>query len=523
MRAVFLVPRRDDNGHRDRLWAWCRARWERYMPDVPVYEGHHTDGLFNRSAGINTAARLADADGRWDVGVVIDSDVFLRVSQVRAAIESAADGKVTWAHRRWREFSEAWTLDTLKRNRDFGPELELEDMDVLVERTNRLSWSCCIAIPRATFDDMGGFDERFRGWGWEDMAFQSLATSLYPWAWIEGDVLNLWHPRSPERIVKGQPRSTASEAYITNARLGRRYMVAARRDHGVHDRPQASDAEELARDIANLREDDARWSVEAQRIGLPDWDNWWPTLEELRDGAKEHRNGPPPGVAVIVRTGGAAETWPERSAYLRTSLASLSAQVTGTIVQRVLYADWADEFRPELSAIAAEHGFYVAGEGHHGYTESVRRLWKYIARRVRAPYVFLAEDDFTYDRPVDLGPMVEALDTDRDLAQVALLRAPCYAREMEGGILGWPEEAFTPRDQGNGHGRLEHRLFWTMNPSLIRRTIADQQWPQAASSERVFGDRLLRNPQTRFAFWGDGTPWIGHLGEVRAVPGGAGY
>src|SRR6185369_1596603 len=166
MRTVILVPRRDDDGHRDRLWAWCRARWERYFPDLPIYEGHHDDGPFNRSAAINRASRLADEDGRWDLAVVIDSDVFLLVSQVRKAIAKAhKTGRVTWAHRRWRGFHEDHTLRVLKTNHDFGAKADRDDLDIYVQRTNPLSWSCCTVFPRKVWDDLGGFDERFIGWG----------------------------------------------------------------------------------------------------------------------------------------------------------------------------------------------------------------------------------------------------------------------------------------------------------------------------------------------------------------------
>ena len=70
--TVILVPRRDDNGYRDELWAWTKAWWEREQSHMPIIEGYHTDGLFNRSAAINTAARIA---GDWDVAVIIDADV----------------------------------------------------------------------------------------------------------------------------------------------------------------------------------------------------------------------------------------------------------------------------------------------------------------------------------------------------------------------------------------------------------------------------------------------------------------
>ena len=87
MKAVILVPRRADHGHRDKVWDWCRAWWERELPELEIVEGHHDAGLFNRSAAVNRAAREA---GAWDVAVIIDADVICDPGRVREAIEVAA-------------------------------------------------------------------------------------------------------------------------------------------------------------------------------------------------------------------------------------------------------------------------------------------------------------------------------------------------------------------------------------------------------------------------------------------------
>jgi hypothetical protein len=513
--AVFLVPRRNDNGHRDQLWQYARARWEQYFHDVAVVEGHHDDGPFNRAAAINRAARAA---GEWDVGIIIDSDVLLSVSQVRAAIDSATStGKVTWGHRRWRGIREDATVRLVADQRDLGAELNRDELDLIVERTNPLSWSCCIAVPRPVFDDLGGLDERFKGWGFEDMAFQSVICGLYGYERIEGDVVHLWHPRSEERILKGETRATATPEYVTNARLGRRYMVALRRDHALHDRgDQPALEEERQRDIDNLRRDDAKYDDVARRHGLPDWTSWWPTLEELRDGAKAvEAEAAASSVTVVVTTGGDEANWAERSDYLRRSLESLNDRVTGPIVQRVVYSDWAGHAE-ELAAIAEEEGFYVVGGGHHGYTGARRRLWAYLAKRARGTFIFAAEDDFTYDRDVDLAPMIETLEARPELRQLALLRGPYYPRELEaGGVL---QSLATPHELVNhrAHPFVTHRDHFTANPSLFRRSLTSVEWPNAASSERVFGDVVLRDPSARFAYWGAGEPWVSHVGAVRA-------
>ena len=502
MRTVILVPRRADHGHRDRVWAACRRRWERLHPTWPIFEGHHDEGPFNRSAAINRAASEA---GDWDIAVIIDSDVFLPPANVEAAVETATrTGRVTWAHRRWRGLSRLATDRLLERSVSLL-EADLAPPDAAMERTTPISWSCCVAITREAWETIGGFDERFRGWGWEDMAFQALACGLVGHERIEGDVYHLWHPRSP-----GLGRSAPNADGVRSEMLGRRYMVALRRDHGLHDRPTPSDAAEMERDIANLKRDDARIARRARHHGLPDWSDWWPSLEELRDGKAAPRS-----VALVVHSGGEPAAWADRSVYLRRALASLDEHVRHPWERRVIFSDWGD--CPELDAIAAEHGFTVAGSGRLGYTRSMQALWAYLRAEVRAEHVFLTEDDFQVDRDVDVEAMSGALADHPHLVQVALLRHPFYPPEMDPAtILGHPRAAFEERANGAGSW-LEHRLFFTANPSLIRRSLASHRWPLATHSEAVFGRQLFRHDKrARSAFWGSGEPWVTHIGEVRA-------
>ncbi len=529
MRTVLLVPRRDDGGPRDRLWAWCRARWERYCPDLPIYEGHHDDGPFNRSAAINRAAAAADLDGRWDQAVVIDSDIFVKVSQVRAAIARAAEtGRVTWSHRRWRGLTEHWTERIVADQRDFGPEIDTDDMDVYVQQTNPISWSCCFVVPRAVWDDLGGFDERFSGWGFEDMAWQAVVKGLYGFERIEADVYHLWHPRSEERIVKGRTTYTATPEYIRNALLGRRYMVAVIRDHRIGDQPgeERMSAELSAVHVRNLMADDAKFREFGRRLRLPDWSDWWPTLEELRDGARLGRLGPTEpvsaSVTVVVHSGGERDRWPERRDYLRRSLESLAAMVSGPIVQRVVYDVWGDDaIRAEIDAMATPLGFYVAGPRpsvwHPGHPWSRAQLWRYLAKRGRGDHVFGAEDDFVYDRPVELGPMIETLRANPYLRQLALLREPYFARELEaGGIVEQHPDRYRAVSR-DGACWIEHRDHFTNNPSLFPRSLTEIDFPAIENSEVLFAQALNRDPRSRFAYWGDGSPWIHHIGEVRAA------
>jgi hypothetical protein len=525
MRTVILVPRRSDNGHRDTLWEWCKERWGQILPDAQIYEGHHNEGLFNRSAAINLAAKLADKDGRWDMALVIDGDIFIRRSQARKAIETARKtGKVTWAHTRWREITEDWTkrLTGPKNRRQFNDEITGFDMDVLVRQTTPISWSCCIAVPRAVWDQVGGFDERFIGWGFEDHAFRAVVCGLHGWNRLPGDVYHLWHERTTDGSGRASKNGgTYTAEAITNAQLGRRYMIAVLRDHGIGDQvgQEHLKPEEAEVHIRNLKTDLEKFAGLAKRYGMPDWTNWWPTLEELNRGAKAYRKEQAqPKVTIVVHTGGTLEAWPERREYLRQSVTSLVEKVTGPIIQRVIYDCWGDAgIRAWLSEEFGPLGFYVVGpENPVDYTGSMKAMWRYLSKRAKGEYIFMAEDDFTYERPVDLHPMIEALGSNPHLVQMALLRDAFYQDEQEtGGILGWPEPAFDRK-----HDWLEHNLFFTANPSLFRRALTATAWPSGHHSETLFGKIVFADKRNRAAFWGQGEEWIKHIGRVRA---GVGY
>jgi predicted glycosyltransferase involved in capsule biosynthesis len=68
---------------------------------------------------------------------------------------------------------------------------------------------------------VGGFDERFRGWGWEDRAFFIACDTLCGHDRISGPVRHLWHPRSPEK-------NPDSSEYQAGRALCRRYKRAHR-------------------------------------------------------------------------------------------------------------------------------------------------------------------------------------------------------------------------------------------------------------------------------------------------------
>lgn len=209
MKVVVLVPRRADAGWRDHLWGWVRDRWRREHPEWSIHEGWHPAelGPFNRSAGVNAAAREA---GDWDVAVIADSDTFADAAQVRQAVDVAlVDRQITFAYDRYCYLNRAGTKKVIEGFQgNWWP---------FVEWTMTGTCSNLVVVPRSLWDAVGGFDEGFVGWGMEDVGF-SLACQAIGGGMrrISGDVWHLHHNPSPEN-------NTESPLYLANVARMKRY------------------------------------------------------------------------------------------------------------------------------------------------------------------------------------------------------------------------------------------------------------------------------------------------------------
>lgn len=215
LRAVILVPRRDDNGPRDALWEWTRAWWEAKQSHMPIIEGYHVDGLFNRSAAVNRAARLA---GDWDVAVIIDADVVCNPERVRKAVQIANEtGMMVLPHTVRKDLS---PTGSTKVRRGFDGSWDRFVAREYSVENGHPSVSSVVVVPRRLWDEVGGFDEQFRGWGYEDTAFAAACQTFGgDIVRMDGEVWHLWHPTAREG-----KRGTTS--WSLNAARGQRYRAA---------------------------------------------------------------------------------------------------------------------------------------------------------------------------------------------------------------------------------------------------------------------------------------------------------
>jgi hypothetical protein len=284
VKAVILVPRRDDNGPRGELWAFCRGWWEREMSHLPIVEGYHTDGLFSRSAAVNRAATIA---GDWDVAVIIDSDVICNPDRVREAVELAhASGSMVLPHDRRYDLAPRASREAQARPNDLFHGREPMWMRRNVAHTYSVdnghpSVSSVVVVPRRLWDEVGGFDEAFRGWGYEDTAFAAACETFGGIVRMPGEVWHFWHPTAKEG-KRGTP------SWSANAARGQAYRTAI----GNPDAVRAIRATSQPRERVPVGRIPAILHRVVPEVPNPEADGWWARFEEMHPGwdLRTHRD-----------------------------------------------------------------------------------------------------------------------------------------------------------------------------------------------------------------------------------------
>lgn len=394
----------------------------------------------------------------WDVALMVDADVFEEdPQQVHNAVENAWEtGHFTVAHTSGRDFTAEGTAQLLA-GEEFDWLAECEEYrEVCDSRVN--------AVRADLFTAAGGFDERFQGWGHEDYSFALVCETLAGKDFTPGTSWHLWHPK----MLKVSRHSLHWKAGYA---LAQKYLGAA---------------------------------------GDPE------RMQVLLD--HRHRRGwerPVAEVDVYI------PTCCGRREELEGTIASFDERVHGTVRSMTIVDDSGDpDHGAWLENRFGDRSLIVHHERNLGYREMMARTWSRIAHTEGAPYIFWSEDDFAFERDIDLDDLAVILEHDRHLAQVVLLRAAFYPRELEAGsIPNEHPESYTQREV-DGLPYLEHRRFFSCNPSLMRRSLfSAAPWPETGAgsdSEALMGPRL-KALGFRFAFAGKGEPWIRHTGRERVV------
>lgn len=214
MIVVVAVPYRPDGSWRDQLWHWCRPIWERVGT---VIESAGPPGPFNRAAAINTALRDS-----WDVAVIVDADTVAPTGRVVSAAHwHATPNRLVLPYRQRLLLTEEHTRNVLATEPAVAPLIAAATHGATREPYKAFR-SGVVVVHRELWELVGGYDERFVGWGGEDDAFADACEALGsgPAERLDGDIYHLWHPSA-------RPDDTDPQ-FVANRMLAARYRRVRR-------------------------------------------------------------------------------------------------------------------------------------------------------------------------------------------------------------------------------------------------------------------------------------------------------
>lgn len=215
MNLSILIPFQDNDPWRIKVFDLVVKRWERQFADAEIIIGHDdTPGPFSRARARNNAARLATRD----VFCFADADTICNTLFLRTALARLE----TWIYpyRVYYNLNRSATVQVVKQlDREPATEFgrpEVEECEHAIPSIGGIFF-----LRRKDFETIGGYDEQFVGWGYEDDAFRIAADLVIghhdslPLSWVS----HLWH-EAPERVRFGQPK------ILDNQRLFKRYQQA---------------------------------------------------------------------------------------------------------------------------------------------------------------------------------------------------------------------------------------------------------------------------------------------------------
>ena len=184
-----IIPYSDRGGRRkgfEYVKKWASEKFEIVRtPEQPA------DQVFNKSKLINQA--VADLPDDTFV-VLLDADSVVMDEALAKAVESLRKAPKSIV----KPFTEAMYLNRDNSESVFADGHEGKKFDQK-KRAYRSDGGLTL-LSKLQYDSIGGHDERYTEWGWEDTQFMGQARNEgIDVIYIDGLMLHLWHPRNPNR------------------------------------------------------------------------------------------------------------------------------------------------------------------------------------------------------------------------------------------------------------------------------------------------------------------------------------
>lgn len=212
----LLIPFRD-TGDRTGQLQWLQKRWKALFPEAEVIiEADDGRDPFSKTIAVNKCYRRATSD----ILAIVDADVWVDPAILIKAAEDIRSGKANWVRPCGTVYrlTKDYTMDLIEFSPTTPfPKIKEEHLERVTPTVGLVA-----VFSRKQFEEVGGMDERFRGWGWEDTAWNILLDGISGKAQVwDNIVYHLWHPRA--RSKGGQPIWPGQKQ--RNAVIGKEYTA----------------------------------------------------------------------------------------------------------------------------------------------------------------------------------------------------------------------------------------------------------------------------------------------------------
>jgi hypothetical protein len=186
-----LIPYSDGiDKTREVLWSKIKKRYETLMPELEICIGYDNSQFYNRARAINQAAVKATGD----VFIITDADIIFSTEIIKNIFP------VMYNYPWIVPFTNGYKLTRKATERliseGLSDSINILDSDIEISFNDPATFMS--VITRENFFKIRGMDERFEGWGGEDVALRFTLESLCGrHIRMIGDVYHLWHKPAP--------------------------------------------------------------------------------------------------------------------------------------------------------------------------------------------------------------------------------------------------------------------------------------------------------------------------------------
>lgn len=214
----IIIPFQSDNSIRQKNLDWIVNRYKYLFPDfeIVIGEDNTNDYRFCKSRAINNAVRSATGK----ILIIADADMIVSKNSVEKGIRLLEKYPLVLPYNPYFRLNRIITEQILESDYEVDmPVLQKMNSEAVYSRESARAGGMQILF-RSTFESVGGYDERFIGWGGEDTCFVRAVETLFgKGKVIDGSAYHLWHPR--QSSVSSYKRSKN-----TNKLLAEKYIEA---------------------------------------------------------------------------------------------------------------------------------------------------------------------------------------------------------------------------------------------------------------------------------------------------------